>query len=388
MVRWSIIGILILLVVAILGGAHYYVYARLLRALGGPKGGLLWGVRCVGMALALSFPLTHILMRDATGPVAAALNWIAAVWLGIFLYVLLLTLLLHAAESLARAGGIAPHLAPLRGLRAGRIVVAAVSVIALATSGWGLHQARFGTVTTEIEARMKNLPPELDGFSVIQISDVHVGAIIGAGRLRSLVDRVNGLAPDLIVITGDLVDEDAADLANLAPALGRFRARHGVLAVVGNHDAMAGLDAVVEAAIAGGVKFLRNERTVIAGAISVYGIDDPAVGRAERTRPASFDRVIGPEARTLPAILLYHRPVQPSAAAGLGIDLMLSGHTHRGQMWPLSYISRLFFPYQAGGYRVGEMLLYVSRGVGTWGPPMRVASAPEIVKITLRPRAS
>lgn len=387
MSRWLILGVILLVVSAILGGAHFYVYSRLGKALGGLRGGTLWGVRCAGLALALSFPLTHLLLRDATGRVAYALGWLAAVWLGLFLYILLSTILLDAGLSIARLVGVAPHLDPHRNIQAGRAAVIAVAAIALGIGGWGIYQARFGIATTAIEARMKNLPPELDRFSIVQISDLHIGAIIGAGRLRAIVDRVNALDPDLIVITGDLADEDAADLANLAPELRRFRARHGVLAVAGNHDAMAGLEEVVAAAAAGGVRFLRNERIVIAGGLSAYGIDDPAAARGPGGSMAAFDAVIGPEAREVPSILLYHRPILPAVASGLGIDLMLSGHTHRGQMWPLSYISRLFFPYQAGAYTVGETLLYVSRGVGTWGPPMRVASPPEIVQITLRPRA-
>lgn len=387
MIRWLILGAILLVVTAILVGTHLYVSTRLIRALGGLKGGTLWGVRCVALALALSFPLTHLLLRDATGGVAEALNWIAAVWLGLFLYILLFTVLLDAGLSIARLGGIAPHLTPPRNLQAGRAAVAGVAALVLALGGWGLYQARFGIVTTEIEAQVKNLPPELDRFSIVQISDLHIGAIIGAKRLRTIVDRVNALDPDLIVITGDLADEDAADLADLAPELHRFRARQGVLAVAGNHDAMAGLEAVVAAAAAGGVRFLRNEKTLIAGGLAVYGIDDPAAQRRSGDRPGSFDAVIGPEAATLPSILLYHRPIHPSVAAGLGIDLMLSGHTHRGQMWPLSMISRLFFPYQTGSYMVDSMLLYVSRGVGTWGPPMRIASPPEVVRITLRPGA-
>ncbi len=150
---------------------------------------------------------------------------------------------------------------------------------------------------------------------------------------------------------------------------------------------MAGILEVVEAAERGGVRFLRNERAVVAGAISVYGIDDPAADRAREDTAAAFERIIGPEALREPSILLYHRPLQPSVASRLGIDLMLSGHTHRGQMWPLSYVSRIFFPFQAGAYRIGKTLLYVSRGVGTWGPPMRIASRPEIVRITLRSRS-
>ena len=383
LIRWGLIAVIVSLAAAVLGGAHYYVYARLLHALGGLRGGWLWTVRVAAVALALSFPLTHILARTSAGPVGSAANWIAAVWLGLFLYLFLFTLLLHAVTVAARLSGLWPHLAPLLGPYAGRGAVLAVSGIALAIGGYGIYQARCGIVTTRIEARMKNLPAGLDGFSIVQISDVHVGAIIGSERLTSIVERVNDLRPDLIVVTGDLVDEEAADLANLAPALGELRATHGVLAVAGNHDVMAGLDAVVSAAMAGGVRFLRNEKTLVADTILVYGIDDPAAGRSHGG-PVSFDRVIGPEAMTQPAILLYHRPLQPSTAAALGIDLMLSGHTHRGQIWPLSYVSRLFFPYQSGRYRIDDTLLYVSRGIGTWGPPMRVASPPEIVQITLR----
>ncbi len=182
------IVLVVAVIVAILGGAHYYIYSRLLRALGGPRGGALWVLRGATVALALSFPLTHILLRGATGRLAAALNGFAAVWLGLLLYLFLFTLLFHATASIGRLSGIAAHIPPAWSRHAGPAAVLAVSCIALGLGGWGMYQARCGTVTTDIEAPMKSLPRDLDGFTIVQISDVHVGAIIGFERMRAIVE--------------------------------------------------------------------------------------------------------------------------------------------------------------------------------------------------------
>jgi uncharacterized protein len=382
-IRWPIIALFLAVMLAVFGGAHYYVYARFLRAIGELRGGALWTLRAAAVVLALSFPAARFLVRARLDPLTTALDWFGAIWLGLFFYLLLFTLLLHGATAIGRLIGAWPRISPLPAAQMGRAAAAAIACAAIALAGYGTYKARFGIATTSIEARLKNLPPALDGFTVVQISDVHLGAIVGDRHLRAIVDRVNRLNPDLVVITGDLVNEDASHFGSLAPVLLRLRAPHGVLAVAGNHDAMAGLEGVMRAAAEGGVRFLRNEKTLVADVLLVYGIDDPAVARSSGPVP-SFDRVIGPEAREQPAILLYHRPQRLAEAADLGIDLMLSGHTHRGQIWPLSFVSRIFFPYQSGSYRNGGTTLYVSRGIGTWGPPMRIGSGPEMVKITLR----
>ena len=378
MISWHTLLTLLLFVYA---AAHLYLYRRVRRAWGPLGRGALWTLRAATVVLALTFPLTHRLLRGPAGPIAVATAWLAAAWVGTLLYLFLVTLILHGATALARAVGWLPRTVPPR--RA-RLAVAAVAGAGLLIAAWGALEARRGAAPTTLEYELPNLPAALDGFTVVQVTDIHFGPFFGERRLRDLVRRIDALSPDLVVITGDLVDGPESRLDLLSAPLRELRARCGVLAIAGNHDAMAGVARVVAAAQAGGVRYLRNERITVDGALTVWGVDDPAVARHGFGPGPPLGTLIGPEAATLPSLLLCHRPDRLDEAAARGVGLVLSGHTHGGQMWPLTYVSGLFYPCQHGLYRRGATAMFVSRGVGTWGPPLRLAAPPEIVKIRLR----
>jgi len=197
------------------------------------------------------------------------------------------------------------------------------------------------------------------------------------------VNQVNALHPDLVVITGDLMDENADRMLELADSIRQIKCPFGVFAVTGNHDYYAGAEQIIRHAAGLGVRYLTNEKVVLSNGLILYGINDPTAAEYGQESPP-FEKIIGPEARQSPAVLFYHQPKQFEKAEALGVDLMLSGHTHKGQIWPMSHISRLIYPFQTGHYARGRSHLYVSRGIGTWGPPMRLASRPEIVRIRLR----
>jgi hypothetical protein len=186
-----------------------------------------------------------------------------------------------------------------------------------------------------------------------------------------------------LLITGDLVDENADRLLALADPLRRVNARYGMFAVTGNHEYYAGAPQVIKHAATLGIRFLQNEKIVFPNGLILYGLNDPTAARMNLP-VASFEQVIGPEAQTAPAVLMWHQPVRYEQIAALGVDLTLSGHTHHGQMWPLSYVSAQFYPHQHGLYTIGASRFYVSGGLGTWGPPMRLASPPEMVVVKLR----
>jgi predicted MPP superfamily phosphohydrolase len=311
-------------------------------------------------------------------------DWLVVVWLGCVFYAFLLGLAVQVLAALGESAGLLTVAAPLLGSSPPRSAVLLVGVLTAISVTVGFVRAQALPTTVNLEVPLAHLPPSLDGFKVVQLSDVHLGNFARLARIRGIVEKVNALDPDLVVITGDLADEEASHLAPLEPILAALRARHGVLAVPGNHDFFAGIDEVVRRAAACGIRFLRNEKVTIAGAIQVYGIDDPMAGRLRGGRPVPFESVLGPEVRERPSILLYHQPVGYPRLAEMGVGLVLSGHTHGGQLWPLVYISRLFYPYVSGHFSLGTSHFYVSRGTGTWGPPMRFGVPPEIVAIRLR----
>jgi hypothetical protein len=384
MPRWVMFLVFVSVMCVVYGGTHYYLYSRLLSAVGPLTGGVLWVVRAVTVLAAVSFPVARGLVAVSVNPVTRVVDFLAAVWMGVFLYLLLGTLVVDVVGAVLRVAGLLPRLDALLGGRAGVVGVAVVAMTAGGVSMFGLYQARCAAETTVVDVSMRGLPAELDGFRVVHLSDVHIGAIVGTGRLRDVVAQVNALEPDLVLITGDLVDEDANHLEDLAEVLRGFRSRHGVLASTGNHEFYARVDEVVRQAALGNVRYLRNEKTEVAGALLVYGVDDPTVTRMGG-KSVPLGEVVGPEAGERPSIVMHHQPRGVEPLVERGVDLVLSGHTHGGQLWPIRLISERIYPYQAGAYRLGRTLLYVSRGTGTWGPPLRVGSPPEVVLLRLHP---
>ncbi|MCY3024291.1 MAG: metallophosphoesterase [Planctomycetota bacterium] len=394
MPRWVQVLILLSIVVPVYGGMHYYVYRRFLTAAGPLPPTWLWFTRVFLTAMMAGFFLVRFFRGASPHAAMVALYWLFAVWLGFLFYVFVLTLAAHLTAAAARVCGYSTW--AFLGSRPGLTALAVVVAMALVVAGYGFREARGAPRTTELEVPVKNLPSGMDGFSIVQFCDLHNGLVVGESQLRRIVERINALDPDLVVITGDLADESASDFGDVAPLLGELRARHGVLAVTGNHDYYAGAENVVRHAEAAGVRFLRNEQVSIGNGSSgrtpmppdnegllVYGMEDPtARSLGGPWRP--LEEVIGPEARTRPAILLRHQQIGLSQARALGLDLVLSGHTHGGQLWPFGLVVGLFQRHVHGLYQADNCRLYVSSGAGTWGPPMRVGAPPEIVRIRLR----
>ncbi len=369
------------IVLSILGGTHYYLYSHLVSGLGPFRAPTLWVIRVLFVLGAISFPLLRVLSRNHVRRLSVLVDWLVVMWLGCVLYAFLLGLAVQVLGELGEWTGLLRVAAPLLGSSAPRSGVLLVVTLTAMCVIVGFVRAQALPRIVNLEVPLSHLPPALDGFKLIQLSDVHIGTFARLARMRGLVAKVNALVPDVVVITGDLVDEQASQLAPVEPILAGLRAQHGVLAVPGNHDFYAGIDEVVRRASSCGIRFLRNEKATIAGALQIYGIDDPAGARG---RPITFESVLGPELREQASILLYHQPIRYPQLAELGVGLVLSGHTHGGQLWPLKYITRLFYPYVSGLFSIGTSHFYVSRGTGTWGPPMRFGVPPEIVVIRLR----
>jgi predicted MPP superfamily phosphohydrolase len=218
----------------------------------------------------------------------------------------------------------------------------------------------------------------------VQISDVHYGMLQENGRLAEIVSRVNSLQPDLVVITGDLVDEAVSHMEKMRLPLANLKSRCGIMAIMGNHEFFAGVERVETILRQSGIQVLRNEIKLLPGGIQVLGMDDPTFYR-RRGLPwpelNGFVKRLDPEK---PSILLYHQPLHFEEAAASGVGLQLSGHIHGPQFFPMVPVVRLFFPRYRGLYHLRDSYLYVSRGVGTGGPPMRLGSPPELVYIRLR----
>jgi hypothetical protein len=248
--------------------------------------------------------------------------------------------------------------------------------------GYAFWEAR-NIEITRIEIPLRHLPPDLDGLSIVQISDVHYGMLQENGRLSDIVSQVNGLHPDLVVITGDLVDEAVSHMEEMRVPLANLKSRLGVMAIMGNHEFFAGVDRAESIMRRAGIQVLRNEIKVLPGGLQILGVDDPTVYRRMGLALPDFDGLVKRLDPEKPSILLYHQPLHFEEVAESGVGLELSGHIHGPQLWPMVPFARLFYRHLRGLSHVGGSYLYVSRGVGTGGPPMRLGSPPELVYIRL-----
>jgi predicted MPP superfamily phosphohydrolase len=247
----------------------------------------------------------------------------------------------------------------------------------------GLAQARCPRVR-RVSVPIENLPEELDGYRIVQWSDVHVGPTIRHRFVQSLVERTNALNADAIAITGDLVDGPLEELRDQVEPLRDLRARDGVFYVTGNHEYYWRANEWCPALQSLGLDFLKNAHRVIShnGAPIVFaGVTDP-VGR-DTHKQDPVRALAGAPANSV-KVLLSHRPQTAEAASALGVDLQLSGHTHGGQFFPFNLVIKKFQPIVAGLHRVGRTWLYVNRGTGYWGPPSRLAVGGEITVLELR----
>jgi predicted MPP superfamily phosphohydrolase len=227
---------------------------------------------------------------------------------------------------------------------------------------------------------LRRLPAAADGFRIAVVSDIHLGPALGRGFAQRVVDTVNGTGADLIAVVGDLVDGDVEDLASAVAPLAQLRARSGAFFVTGNHEYYSGADRWVEHVRGLGLHVLANERVELPG-FDLAGVNDLA-GRSSGEGP-DFARALGDRDRSRAAVLLAHQPVVVHDAVRWGVDLQLSGHTHGGQVWPGNLVARLSNPTVAGLDRYGDTQLYVTRGAGAWGPPVRVGAPPDVTVVRL-----
>jgi uncharacterized protein len=355
----------LVIAMSVLGLAHYYIWLRFVAATDLPAPWYVASTLAIAV-FAPSLPVATFFLRRLPRATAKPLVFAAYTGFGLSVYLLAAAFVMHAATAIA---GVDPRTAAIAG-----VIAAAVTVV------YGIvHMAR-GAVVRRVRIPLAKLPPAADGLTIVQLTDVHIGPLLGERFLADVVAKVNALAPDVVVITGDLVDGDLGELRRHVEPLRELRARDGVYAVTGNHEYYWNPNQWVEHLRSLGLRVLRNERVTIRGAVELAGVDD---SRASEDIP----RALAGRDPSLPVVLLAHHPSTITRATAAGVDVQLSGHTHGGQLLPLGWLVRLFEPRAAGLGRFDATWLYVSEGTGYWGPPMRVGTSPEITHITLSSRA-
>jgi len=366
------------MIAALLLGLHIYVFARLVPGLGWSTFGTV-AVLAMLLLSCVAIPFS-MRTRSMASPWAQRSAWLGFTLMGSFSSLVILTLLRDV--TLLSVSWLLVDPTALK-----RVSAQLVIALTLLATLVGLFNARRRAAVVEVEVKLEGLPVALQGFSIAQISDVHVGQTIRQDYVAAIVEAVNRLQPDVIAITGDLVDGSVQQLAPHVAPLGRLQARHGTYFVTGNHEYYSGALAWVAELRRLGVRVLLNEHVVLlheGASLVLAGVTDFSAhhfNRAERSDPALALR--GAPVDATPKILLAHQPRSAAAAAAAGFDLQLSGHTHGGQFWPWNLFVRMQQPFTAGLDRLEGMWIYTSRGTGYWGPPKRLGAPSEITRIRL-----
>jgi predicted MPP superfamily phosphohydrolase len=391
---------------AVLGLMHLYLWKRLIKDTTRP-GRTRWILTAVLIALATLLIATLVLPRVIGLSESGWFAWPGYMWFGLVAYLFLTLLVLEPVRLVLRgwikrerAGtttaastsspGAEEEPAPSPALNR-RVFLARASAVAAGAAsvglvGLGAANALGPPDLLQVPVRLRKLDPDFNGFRIAVVSDIHLGPLTGRAHTERIVEMINETAPDLVAIVGDVVDGTVDELGPAAEPLQDLASREGTFFVTGNHeyfveDPFSWLRELERL----GVQPLRNESTAIrrgTAAFDLAGVNDIS-GESHSDAP-DFDRALTGLDSSRPTILLAHQPILVEEAAARGVDLQLSGHTHGGQMWPFHYVVQLAQPSLAGLSTVDNTQLYVTRGAGFWGPPVRIGAPPDITVLSLQ----
>jgi predicted MPP superfamily phosphohydrolase len=417
-----VIAALLAVVLLVVGAIHWYLWKRLVRDTTRTRRSRVIGTVVV-VLLALVIPATLALSRTLPHSRQALVAWPGFLWLALMFY-LLVTLLLLELPRLAlrlwlrRRGSADSDISPGDGnvgniprgagdisgavpeenalaseapvknesfdagrrLFLGRSLAVTAGVLSASAVGIGVYQAMSAPALKRVPIRLGKLPASMDGFRIALVSDIHLGPLLGRSHTERIVRMINGVDADLVAVVGDLVDGSVAELGPAAEPLQDLRARHGSFFVTGNHEYFSGYQEWVDEVNSFGVRVLRNERVDVLG-LDLAGVND--VTGADVGDGPDYGKALDGRDAGRPVVLLAHQPVQARDAARHGVDLQLSGHTHGGQMVPFNLLVGLQQPVVAGLGNVDGTQVYVTRGAGFWGPPVRFGAPPDISIIEL-----
>lgn len=366
------------------GMMHLYVYKKINAALSLHTSQIISLITWIGLMVFAPFIIRYSEMLGWEF-VAQLMSYAGYIWMGaLFLFIMVslfidvIRLIMYLASKLLQQdfSAIMP---------AAKSIFFATNIIVLSICGYGYYEAKNIRIE-KITINTSRMSHTVNRLRLVQISDVHLGLIVREDRLRKIINVVEELKPDILVSTGDLVDGQINELDGLSDLFNEINPVYGKFAVTGNHEFYAGLDQAIAFTEKAGFTLLRGKAVNINGILNIAGVDDRTAQRygryAESDEPALL-RGLNQDVFTL---LLKHRPRVNEGSAGL-FDLQLSGHTHKGQIFPFSLVTGIYFPMDSGfiNLQAGSSL-YVSRGTGTWGPPIRFLSPPEITVIDIVPK--
>ena len=365
------------------GLINYYVFLRGWQAIPSdspirtPYAVVFWVV-------ALSFIAGRFLERAAITPFSTAVVWVGSFWFAAFAYFALTALFIDILRLFNYIIPFFPSFITNNIARTKEVIAIGVCSLVAVALVVGYFNARNPRIRT-LQLHISKEADSLQRLDIAVASDIHLGTIIGNGRLNDIVDKINGIHADLVLFPGDIVDEDLAPVIkqNLGETLCTIKAKYGVFAVTGNHEYIGGVEEACKYLTDHGIRVLRDEVVTVNGGISLIGREDRSISQFSGRKRKPLAELMANVDKRYPIILMDHQPIGLHEAVDQGADLQLSGHTHHGQIWPFGWITEAIYEVSWGYMKKGETHIYVSSGVGTWGPPVRLGNTPEIIHLQL-----
>jgi hypothetical protein len=380
----SIVIPFIAVIITISGLIHWFLYARLVMALEITSPALLWPLRIVAVLLALSYLLVRVSERFTPEPLSSVGEWTAATWIGVMFELLWMTLVLYLLKVVFWLTGIWGRFAPDTVTLMGRWSVIAVASAAILLCGYAMYRATRPACVAHATVPVKNFRPELQNLTIAMAADFHAGPLVDVKQVRRMARQIVSSKPDLILLPGDVLDHTPSRIRRIADAFRELHAPLGVYATTGNHEYYINVREAVSLIEESGIRVLNNEAVTLPQGLVIAGIADRTALQFRIPRP-TVSEFVAEQPDSLPVILLNHTPMgdEASAASEAGVDLIVSGHTHAGQIWPFSIFTKMAFTYHHGLYKLKRGYILTTAGIGTWGPPMRLGAPPEFVLIKL-----
>lgn len=370
------------IVITVYGLLSFYIYNKGLQVF--PQGTTARTYyKIIFLFLSVSYIIARFLERIWLSSISDIFTWIGSFWLAAFFYLLLIVIAIDLLRLVNYAFPFIPDV--MKSLEFKKMLfwstVGLVSLLLLA----GFINA----LIPRIKHLEITIDKKADGINELKIafaSDIHLGTLIGPRRTNKIIQKINGLNPDLILLGGDIVDEDLGPVIrnNLGDSLKKLSAPFGVFGITGNHEYIGGAEPAVKYLEDHGIVMVRDTFLVIDDKFYIVGREDRDSPRFAGKGRKEMGKIMKGIDHSKPIILLDHQPFELNEKEELGVDLTLSGHTHHGQMWPLNYITKAIYEVSWGYKKKGNTHVYVSSGVGGWGPPVRIGNRPEIVLINLK----
>ncbi len=372
------------IVLTVYGMVNYYIYTRGMQAL--PAGSVIKGwFPYVFWGFVATYVAGRTLENFYLSAGSDLLVWIGSFWLAAMLYFFLAVVIVDLLRLINYLVPYYPRFVVANFDQVKLWLFYGVTGVVLVTIIAGHINTR-NPVVRNLEINLAKNGNGLTELNAVLMSDIHLGTLIGNGHFEKIVNKVSKLNPDIIFLAGDILDEDLEPVLrqNIGETLRELKAPLGVFAVMGNHEYIGGADPAYEYLKSHGLIMIRDSVVKVKDSFYIIGREDRDKKRFSGRERKPLKELIGMADPRYPLILLDHQPYYLEEAAKLGVDVQFSGHTHHGQLWPLNFITSAIYTISYGYGKIGNMHAYVSNGVGTWGPPVRVGNRPEIVNVKIR----